>query len=127
VERALDHRAQHRLDLAQPPQRRRQQQAHEGTVARVELREARVTRERLVERLAPVQACRQHVERDLAGIFHFVAGYKLGMFAAQTNWERKRLMQKLAAAAFGALAAGLLATSAMAQDKTVEPKISIWL
>ena len=36
-------------------------------------------------------------------------------------------MKKLAAAAFGALAAGLLATSAMAQDKTVDLKISIWL
>jgi TRAP-type C4-dicarboxylate transport system substrate-binding protein len=36
-------------------------------------------------------------------------------------------MRKLAAAAFGALAAGLLAASAMAQDKTVDLKISIWL
>ncbi|MBS0527608.1 MAG: TRAP transporter substrate-binding protein [Proteobacteria bacterium] len=36
-------------------------------------------------------------------------------------------MKKLAAVAFGALAAGLLALPALAQDKTVDLKISIWL
>jgi TRAP-type C4-dicarboxylate transport system substrate-binding protein len=36
-------------------------------------------------------------------------------------------MKKLATVAFGALAAGLLALPAMAQDKTVDLKISIWL
>jgi hypothetical protein len=43
--------------------------------------------QRVVERLAPVQAGHQDVERDLAGggrFFHVVAGYRLGLARAQT-------------------------------------------
>ena len=56
VERPLDHRAQHLVDFAQPPQDRRQQQAHEGAIARHEGGEALVLCQRVVERLALVEA-----------------------------------------------------------------------
>ena len=89
-ERPLDHRAQHGVDLAQPPQGGGEQQAHEGPIARVELGKARMTGQGVVERLALVEAGDQHVERNAwAGIFHFVAAYKPGMFGPQTNWEER--------------------------------------
>src|SRR5262249_15177950 len=94
------------------------------------LREAAMLGQRLVERLALVEAGHQHVERNPAGggggFFHFVAPYRPGMLGAQTI-RRKRLMKKLALALVAGLLTPMAMTSAMAQDKTVDLKISIWV
>jgi hypothetical protein len=81
-EPALDHRAQHQIDLAQPTQGGGEQQPDERPVARVERRKVLMARQRVVERLALVQARFEDVECNPTGIFHFAAGYKPGMFAA---------------------------------------------
>ena len=67
LERPLDQEAQHLVDLAQAAQRRRQQQAHEGAVARIEPGEPLMAGQRIVQRLPLVEAGHQDVERDAPG------------------------------------------------------------
>jgi hypothetical protein len=64
VERPFDQKAQDLVDLAQAAQGGGQQQAHEGAVARIEAGEALMAGQRVVERLALVEARHQDVERD---------------------------------------------------------------
>ena len=66
-ERPLDQGAERLVDLAQPAQRRGQQQTNEGAVAGVEADEALVAGQRIVQRLALVEAGDQQVERDAPG------------------------------------------------------------
>ena len=66
-QRPFDQGCQHDVDLAQPAQRRGQQQADEGAVARIESGEARMAREGLVERLALVETGDQDFERGVPG------------------------------------------------------------
>ena len=63
----LDQEPQHFFDLAQPAQRRRQQQAHEGAVARIEPGEPLMAGQRIVQRLPLVEAGNQEIERDAPG------------------------------------------------------------
>ncbi len=67
LQRPLDQQAQNRVDLAQASQGGGEQQAHEGTIARVEDGEAVVPRQRLIERLALVEAGNQELERGAPG------------------------------------------------------------
>ena len=66
-QRPLDQGRQHDVDLAQAAERRGQQQAHEGAVARIEAGEACVAGQRLVERLALVEAGDQDFDGGAPG------------------------------------------------------------
>ncbi len=67
VGQALDEVAEHGIDLAQAAQRRGQQQADEGSIARIEGGKAGMSGQRVVQRLALVEAGHQHIERDAPG------------------------------------------------------------
>ena len=67
LQRPFDQGAQDLLDLAQAPHRGGQQQPHEGAVARIEHGKAPVAGQRLVERLALVEAGDQDVEGGVTG------------------------------------------------------------
>ncbi len=67
LQRPLDQQAEDLVDLAQPSQGCGEQQAHEGPVARIEHRKSVVPRQRLVERLALVEAGNQELERGAPG------------------------------------------------------------
>ena len=67
LERPLDQRAQDFVDLAQTTQGCCKKQPDEGAIARFEAGEALVTGQRIVERLALVEAGDQHVECGVPG------------------------------------------------------------
>ena len=67
LERPLDQGAQDFVDLAQTTHGRGKKQPDEGAIARLETGEALVTGQRIVERLALVEAGDQHVECGVPG------------------------------------------------------------
>ena len=67
LERPLDQGAEDFVDLAQSTQGCCKKQPDEGAIARFEAGEALMTGQRIIERLALVEAGGQHVERGVPG------------------------------------------------------------